>query len=349
MLEAIRRLYAKLALGTPFLRHPALDELHSTHMPILEETFENDPYSGLLTLRLLKAMYVAENPKRAAKLLDKLHPRARTEADHALYCVLRGEHHMLLDQLDDMAYWYQQAEKHGHPFHKPHVLLGIYSAFDLHQYDDGLAEFDKAIDCLYGYLPLDEEVQRLIARVQANRAYALTMMQRLQDAEDALARAASAAEAPEYLRAAALLRAVQGRRDEASEALSALKDDDPEQHDKLRDAIPQILDGTHPHFFAKVPDEGKIRAYWAWFAENEEELIRIIRENGDAWAFQDAAFMPLAPEENDLMNVTFALDGDRPCVTWAACYSRNYEALITALIAGCPADIASRWTISRDP
>lgn len=348
MIEAIRRLYALAVLNTPLLRKACWDEQIDRHTAILDGAFENDPYAQLLTLRLLEAMNVAQDPQRAARLIDQLGKRARLDADHALHCVLRGQHHMLLDQLDGMEFWYHQAEKHGHHFHMPHVMLGLCCAFELHRYDDALAEFNKAIDCLYGYRPLTDEVQRLIARVQANCAYVLTMMQRPDEAQAALLRAGAAREQAEYLRAAALLHAVQGDRAAAEQAMSALKAADPDQHETLQALIPPILDGTHPHFFAKAHDVQQIRAYWDWFAAHEEELIRIIREDGDAWAFQDAAFMPLAPEENDNMTVSFAMDGDTPCVTWAACYSCNYDALITALIAECPAQLKARWRIGRE-
>lgn len=354
MHSILRNLYAMIVMHTPLARRQWAEHVQH-YLPILAPAFHHDPYARLLTLRLLDSIREGKPSEAAMKDLKRLEGVVRQDVpgDYALYCFLQGMYAGIRDMPARMAWWLRNAQKNGARFHLIHTQLGLFHLRFHQHYDQALEQFDQAIDCIYQSPPLDERKRFVVALHQAMSAEALVMMHRTDEADAMLARAHPAQSDWTFLRAQALLRAVQGRSDEAHQALSALRQLDEEQWQSCADNVQLILEGTHPHFTAGEPDAQRIAEYWAWFVQAEPELLRLVSDNRrqDAYDLHHPHFAPLAPEDAaiDVMAVGFSQTDGKPRLMLQAKHSRNYDALITALIAACPPEIRSRWEILRKP
>ncbi len=360
MLSSVQDALAKFFLRIPLPPQIRWESHYDVHYPILKDAFRQSPRAYLRTMLTLDAIE-AKKPQRALRRLQKLKPFCEngSNAEKALYYVLLGLYYDLIDRMPQMASNMRKAEQFGHTHPTPHVMVCMYVLFDRHLYEQAVEEADKAINCAYLYPPMTEPHRRFVACCYAESAFALTMMHRLDDAEDALRKADFAADSMEHLFAAAFLRAVQGRRAEAEDATAALKALQPFRYEHAMANIPLILDGMHPHFTAKAPDDAAIRDYWAWFRREENTLLTKLNSQGHIAAFQHhhEYFKNLTPEpaEIDMMHVEFEFHSEpgqvngQPQMTLRACYSRTYDALIGAMIAACPEDISARWRIVREP
>lgn len=355
MPQQLREHFASIVLRPPFLPRRWL-EYRSIHLPILEPALPDSALGRLLTFRTLDAIHRRKPSRAAAKRLYKLHFLCREDrpADRALYNFLCGMYAEMLGNVDEMARRFRIAAKFSHTYHLMYAKLGLYYLLARHRYDQAEAYLNQAIDCIYKYPPLDEAKRRSIAVLQSGMARALLMMHRTGEAEAMLDRAAPAADTAEYLHAQALLQAVQGRSAEALQALTALRPHSETLCRICEDNVRLILDGTHPHFTAKEPDHAAIAAYWAWFVQAESDLLWRL-SNGDnrsaCYQLHAPHFDPLTPEPEhiDRMAVGFRLTDGQPQLRFHDYHSRNYAALIDALISACPPDIRSRWEIIRNP
>ena len=326
------------------------------YLPVMRGVFPRDNTAKLLVFRILDAV---EDGKlaRAQKLLEEMRLIVNrdngTNAEKALYLVLAGMYHLHRGDVREAARHMRWAGKYGHNFHMPRLILGVHYVYDRWLFERAYAELDKGIDCLYTYGTLDEDKRRVIAVMHSLMALCQTMMHHPEEAERLLTMAAPASGTPEYQHALATLRAVQGRRMEAETAMAALKKLDPARHDHWQEGIGMMLEGTHPHFTAREPDREAIAAYWEWFAREEEHIRFLLSSKGPSACFdyQHDAFHRLTPEQEniDLMSYGFAVVDGRAEMHFFARNSRNYQALIDALVAACPKEIRAKWILRACP
>lgn len=354
MSDLLRNLLARVALSRPFFR-PEWQAHIMTHLPILEPAFHHSPRGQLLTLRILDDLHRNQLTSRTKQRLDEMKAicvNGGSAPDKALFCVLYGLYYARRGNQDEMARCFRHANKYGHTYHMPHLALGLHDLYNRERYDDCMTEFDKAIDCIYKYPPLDESKRQAIAACHAAMACALVMMHRTDEAERMLAKAAAFPSSSEYHYTSALLHAIHGRRDEALKALADLKRSSESLYQHVEPGVQLILDRCHPHFTAKAPDPSAIAAYWSWFAGEERTLRRLISEgNGACVDYQRSHFNPLCPEPSniDIIGVGFRMTNGQAELHFCAYYSRTYEALIDALIAACPPEVTAHWLITREP
>lgn len=356
MLQQLREVYASILLRPPFLPR-RWKAYFAIHMPILTSALKDSAYARLLTFRTLDAIHRRRHSRRASKRLHNLYyylcPQERP-ADQALYYFLAGMYMQMLGRPHDMARRFQASALFKPTYHLIYAQLGEYEAFERCRYDRAALHLDQAIDCVYKYPPLDDAKRLYIAVLQAGIAYALVMLHRTADAEAALAKAAPAAETPVYLHALAFLRAVQGRGEEAQQALNALRPLDDHLYRISEENIRLILEGTHPRFTAKEPDHAAIAAYWEWFAQAEPDLrwhLSVGHGSELCYRLHEPHFAPLAPEPAhiDRMSIGILLVDGKPQIHIHDHHSKNYAALLDAFTAACPPDILSRWEIVRNP
>lgn len=354
MFRFFRTLAARLTLRFSPARKRWREHL-GVWIPIIAPAFPKDPCAHVLIMRLLDDMKARRLEPMRQKLM-RLHRMASQSGhapDMALFHVLAGAYHITRGDAPAMADCMGKAEEAGHRFHLPHVMRGVFYLHDTWNFQRCLEEMDKAIDCVYGYPPLDENKRRGIAAMHADMALAMVMMRRLDEAERLLIRAAPAQDTAEYLHAQATLRAVQGRRDEAQKALDALQKADPRRHADYSGGIRLMMEGTHPHFTAKEPDQEAIAAYWRWFSGHEKEMRRLLIKEGPhtCFQYQQEAFAPLVPEPMniDRMVHNHVLIHGKPEIHFLANHSATYGALIEALIAACPEEIKAHWTLRGFP
>ncbi len=321
------------------------------YLPVMKDAFPGDFSARLTVFRTLDD--IEEGRLNAAK--NHLVQLSRTVRDHggdperALLCVLKGLYHIQRKDAEQMAHCMREAGKYGHRFHYPHVVLAIHDIYDRAHYERGCRELDAAIDCLYSFPPLDEGKQHGIALMQSLKAYAKTMMHCPADAERLLAQSALAEGEAEHLQALAILRAVQGRREEAEKALSALEKVRPAIHQEEAKAVARVLDGAHPHFTALTPDREAISAYWAWFLQEEKTMRRILTHQGSNACFQHQAdaFRKILPDTGvkDTMIQGFRIIDGQPEMHLCACHSRTWMALADAMLEACPGELRATWLV----
>ena len=338
----------QLLLGS---RNPRWRAHFGRYLPLLKDTFQGNNTARLLVFRFLDAVE-AKELARAKTFLERLRIIANAGGappEMALYLVLAGVYHLQRSDIYEAARFFRLADKHGHNFHLPRMILGIHYIYDRWMFDRAYEELDKGIDCVYAWGPMDEQKRRGIAAMHSLMSLSMTMMHRTDEAERLIRLGEPGADTPEYQHALATLRAVQGRRAEAEAALENLKKTEPIRYEHWQEGIRMMLEGTHPHFTPREPDAQAISDYWAWFAENEKELRRILTQTGPqaCHAAQREAFGPLVPEPAriDMMSHSLVLVEGRPEIHFSSLYSRNYAVLIDALIAACPLEVAGKWRL----
>ncbi|MBQ2953259.1 MAG: hypothetical protein IJE07_06845 [Clostridia bacterium] len=354
MMQFLRNAAARLTLT--FLPSRRRWEMHmGRYFPVMKEAFPDSPCAHLLILRVLDDMESKHLDAAREKIrrLLRMVKATENEPDKALVQVLMGVFYLQCGDTVRMARCMRRAERHGHRFHLPHMLLAARYVYETGSYELACQELDKAIDCVYAFPPMDENRRRCVAVMHAIMSLAMLMMHRPEEAERLLAKAAPAENAEEYLHAQATLYALQGRDGEVEAALEALEKVSPRRLKDYGPGIRMMLDGTHPHFTAKTPDPEDIAAYWTWFVGEEQEMRRLLIREGTQACFthQLAAFQPLAPEpaQIDMMTHGFILHDGQPEIHLYANHSRTYEALIDALLAACPPQVREHWTLRAFP
>lgn len=327
-----------------------LDDIIGRYAPILNPAFGENRYAQLLTLFAIDRIE-RNQLKSAQKLIDRLEPHCKTNAEKALWHVLVGLYCWTNDNPDTMAFYFDDAAALGHDYHYPHMLSGEYHLLCTHHFDKGLAEFDRAIDCIYKFPPLDEPGRHVIAQAQAAMAYALTMMHRTDEATAMLAKAELANDSDEYLHASAILSAVNKDADAANQAVSKLTKLHPALGEEVAKHVRLILDGTHIHFFPREVPPGLPADFWAWF-RTQESTFQALLDKGDpegCTSILAGHINELVPDEEDTMTAGFEGTDGQPEIVLTACYSRSYARMIDAIAAACPDDIRERWRITLRP
>ena len=82
---------------------------------------------------------------------------------------------------------------------------------------------------------------------------------------------------------------------------------------------------------------------------NEREIRRVLNQEGpkSCFNYQREAFAPLVPEPAsiDMMSRAYRIEGSQLQMHFFAHYSRTYQALIEALVEGCPPEVRKHWQI----
>lgn len=320
------------------------------YAPMLNPAFGQDREAARLTLFALDKLE-ANKLREAEKLIDKLEPHCKTDAEKALWHIMVGLYCWTNGRMDTMVIYFDEAAALGHQYHYPHMLCGEYHLLGTHFFDKALAEYDRAIDCIYQFPPLDDPARHLIARAQSCMSYALTMMHRTDEAAAMLAKAEFGNDSEEYLHASAMLSAVQKDADAANHAVSELTKLNPSLGDEVAKEVRLLLDGTHIHFFPREVSPTLPTDFWVWFREQEPSFRPLLEKNDAEACTQILAdhINDLVPDPEDMMTAVIELEDGKPEVILTACHSRSYAAMIGAIIAACPADIRERWIITRQP
>lgn len=330
--------------------HARLDSIIARYAPILNPAFGEDRYAQLLTLFAIDRMET-NKLRSAEKLINKLEPRCKTDAEKALWHVLVGLYCWANDNMDTMAAFFDNAAALGHDYHYPHMLSGEYFLLSSCQYEKALAEYDRAIDCIYKFPPLDERSRYVIAQAQSAMSLALSMMRRVDEAAAMLEKASSASDSMEYLHASAILSALRKDEGAANAALADLEKLHPELCKDVAAHVHLILEGTHIHFFPREVPKELPADFWAWFRTQEATIQSLLdKDDTDGCTSILAGHInELVPDEEDMMTAGFEITDNQPELILSACYSRSYAAMIDAIAAACPDDIRARYRITLRP
>lgn len=321
-------------------------------LPILTPAFQKDRYAQLLTLFALDRME-RQRLSSARRLLNRLEPLCQkgSDAEQALWLVLGGLYCMQRDDHIAMAEAFDAAAAFNHNYHLPYLLSADFHALNSKLYDTALENYDRAINCIYQFPPLDDEKRLVVAQAQAGMALCLTMMHRYDEAQDALRKAESFSDCEEYLHARALLSAVHGDAEDAAQALAAFKELNPSLHEQAAKHVQLILDGTHIHFNVRPVREELVSGFWQWFCNQEPAFLRLLEEGkADECGNQLAEHIDtLVPDEEDMMTAAIEVQDGKPTIVLRACYSRSYAAMIAAFTDAFPEELRDRWRIVTLP
>ena len=332
-----------------------LDRCMSLYLPILENVFTDNPATLFLLMCCLEKIGQGdiEGAQRIIRALQPVFAANDTPPVRVLWHVLHALHQSKSGHTDKMAANLRTANQIGHRYHIAYVLYAEYLYSERHFYDEAEQNFLKAVDCLYSWPPVTDEMRRVIGIMYNRIAYTRIMMHRYDDAKDALRVAESMSIPPEELwHFKALLSAALRLPAEARRCLEQLQAVAPDQADIIRHAIQLVLEDKHPHF-TRLPigtPEG-IAAFWQNFLNHEEDMMQLLRDNRvlDARKLMAGPLEEMDPYENDMWGFDVLLQNSSYTIFFQANYSQTYASFIDSIVAACPPEIRQRWHIVRKP
>lgn len=352
MLSTLRELCARFMMWFPPKRRE-WRAIFQHHAPILAPAFHNSHYGALLTLQILSDLQHGrlQKSRKRFQRLRVLCKGSECDADLALLGFVNALYYAQTGDMQRMSDNLRYANRHNHSYHLIHAMLGDHYLFNQCRFNDAFNEHDRAIDCIYKYLPLDERKRLVIATLQSHQAYALMMMHRMDEASALLGKSELAKENGCWQAAELLMLALQGRREDALAALNAQPKAGSQLLKACKPHIQPILDGTHPHFTVREVDPERLRAFWDWLLKEETHLAELWKTGGNDACFghHERSFGSIFPSVIDHYGVDFDMNGAKPQLIFTALYSRTSEAMIDELLAVCPEEVASRWEIVRKP
>lgn len=332
-----------------------LDRCMSLYLPILENVFTDNPATLFLLMCCLEKIGQGdiEGAQRIIRALQPVFAANDTPPVRVLWHVLHALHQSKSGHTDKMAAHLRAANQIGHRYHIAYVLYAEHLCNERHFYDEAEQNFLKAVDCLYSWPPVTDEMRRVIGIMYNRIAYTRIMMHRYDDAKDALRVAESMSIPPEELwHFKALLSAALRQPTEAQRCLEQLQAVKPDQADIIRPAIQLVLADKHPHF-TRLPigsPEG-IAAFWQNFLNHEEDMLQLLREGRrtEARELMAGPLREMDPYADDYFGFSVFLENNEKRLSFRSSYSRTYTPFIDAILAACPPEIRQRWHITRDP
>lgn len=328
------------------LNDPQFQKNWASHMksfgPILRDAFAEDP-QGRVTLCAALTHIIGKKQPQALLKLNSLQKNLVTDADKAAFFFAMGLFCEYAGKFDEMAVLYNQANDLNHSFYLPYLKAGKY-ALDTQDYTVAEKNYRSALRC-FPAIPSDKEKQ-LLASAHTNLASCLIMMHRYEAADSALDASRKVMpmfpgrSAPE-----AILHALRGQRAEMLSALEALKTMAPFAYDAIKKSTDKILARTEPQFFTLPLDEGKIAAFWNWFAAEEEDLKnRLDKQEYDAVMNDIGQQLLLAfPFLEQRPPVAIGKNDHGYVIQLKDRYATGIANAYTQLTASCPEAVKSLW------
>jgi len=255
---------------------PEIKKSWAVHMkafgPILKPAFAED-YQARVHLCAALNHISNKNLPQALLKLNGLQKHLATDADKAAFFFAMGLFCEYAGKFDEMAALYSQANDLNHSFYLPYMKVAKY-ALDTRDYEIAEKNYRSAIACFTATGP-DDQDKRLLGSAYTNLASCLLMMQRLEEAESALASSRSIyPDAPGRSAVEAAVCALRGDAAAAEQHLEILKTHVPAVYDTIRKSTEKMLAKTDPQFFPVALEEEKITGFWNWFAQNDGGLIQ---------------------------------------------------------------------------
>lgn len=275
-----------------------------------------------------------------------------TNEEKALMAFLQGLCCEVVGDKMHMFAMYTQAGFFKHRFYLPHLKCAKF-AHESSQLDIALAEYFKALVIIRD-MPDRAERTKLLGSVLTNTASCMTYMHRYQDAEALLKEAHQYGPVARIETVEAVLFAATDREEEMEACLTALAEADDPDYDHILDLVTKIINGQDPHFTPQPMNEEAITAFWQWFAENEASLLELYNQRDEelpeAFTQQlEAHLSPCFPFEHTPIEFGTTEDDGAPELYFFTCgYHRSLNAGCMAIIAACPADVASRWNFTAE-
>lgn len=311
--------------------------------PILEPAFADNLQARIHLTAALNHIST-RNLAQGLLKLKALQKAVATEADRAALLFCFGLYSEMAGSQEQMLAYYSYANQCGHRFYLPYLKVAKFY-LNGRMCVEAEENFRKAIGC-FTAVALSDAEKIILGSAYANLASCLTMQHRYDEAEAALESARSICpDAPGRAAVEAVLHAVRGDAARVAECLAVLKTQGAEIHDTVKKNTDGILAGTDPMFFAVPVDDGKIAAFWQWFAGYEADMKRLLDKEK-----YDEGLTPVAkqllitfPFLEEVPNVALGKNDRGYVVELKDYYAVGIAAAYEKLLAACPEDVKTRW------
>ncbi len=310
--------------------------------PILEPAFiENQQVRIPLIAALNKIS--RRDTKEGLKILKTLEEHCIYDEDKAAWSFFVGLAYEMAGEREKMIKWYKRAGEYGHRFYLPYAKIAKHAHMSAH-FDEALENYALAVDCVLR-LPEDERELAVVGSSYANMVSCLTMMHRYDEAEKAWIKAQKYPLQPGADATAAILYAAMDNEEKVEYYIEELKVEFPVWVSNTVVMTGQILSGAHPHF-CHIPTEPEIiENFWAWFSENENELLfGLMTGSASVISSFTEQLKPLFPYVEREPKFTVHGEGKRAQVIFYDYYAIALHFGYKELIAACPQDLRERWS-----
>ena len=324
---------------------PDMKKSWDVHMkafgPILEPAFP-DNLQARIHLTAALNMISGRNPAGALLKLKALQKSLVTEADKAAVLFCFGLWAETSGNQEQMVAYYSHANQCNHKFYLPYLKVAGFCLGN-RMYTEAEAHFRKTIECLDTTSDGDKLI---LGSAYTNLATCLTMLHRYEEAWAALDHSAKLCpDASVRAAAEAVLHALRGEGDMVAECLELLKPQGEAVCAAVKKNTDGILAGTDPMFFPVPVDDGKLPAFWQWFAGYEADMKKLLDKKR-----YDDGLTPVAkqllitfPFLEEVPNVGLGMNKQGYVVELKDYYAVGIVAAYEKLLAACPDDIRSRW------
>ena len=311
--------------------------------PILKPAFEGK-YQAKIHLTAALNHISTKNLAQALPPLQNLEKACETEADKAALLFCLGVYSEAAGNAQQMLAYYAAANNCGHRFYLPHLKVGQFY-LNNRMYREAEENIRNAIGCFEAE-GLGKQDKLILGSAYTNLASCLTMTHRYEEAQAALETSKSLyPDAPGRAAPEAALYAVRGDAPKVEACIEILRRENEALAEAVRESTAKILAGTDPVFFAVPVDEGKMAAFWAWYAGYETELLAKLEAEQ-----YDEGLTPVAKELlhtfpflEDIPNVGLGKNSNGYVLELKDYYAVGIVDAYEKLLAICPQSIQDRW------
>lgn len=311
--------------------------------PIMEPAFEGNYQAKVQLCAGLNHVSRKQIPQGLAKLsgLDKY---VQTDADKCAYAFFLGLCCDMSGKQDQMVALYSMANQFGHKLYLPYLKVARFYLSG-HLYEKAEKNCRSAIGC-FTAKGLSDQDKLILGSAYSNLASCLLSMHRYEEAEEALTTSRSLyPNAPGRAAVEAALYAVQGDEEKVSQCLETLKGHSPAVYEAVKASTGRILAKTDPLFFPQQLDEGKIAAFWSWFAGYSETLSGLLEKEQFEQALSPVAEHLLAtfPFLEETPNVALGKNDQGFVIRLQDLFAVAVMDAYEKLMAACPEEIRAQW------
>ena len=298
--------------------------------PILKPAFVDD-YQAKVHVCTVLNLISNKKLQEALKKLEGLKRFIETDADKALYLFMMALIFEFAGMQDQMLSCYSECNSYKHDFYMPYVKVAKLAQNAC--IDAAVSNYEEAIRCLHQD-ELNLGTKPILGSVYTNYASALIMKHDLEKAKEMLEKSIEIL--PELNGREATLAiyyAASKNKDMAIDTLNTI--DNQQLFIHTKQVVYDILENKHFQFNEFEIDDIKIKAFWNWFNDNEEELRKNIQNQN-----HEVVINEISKHLNDIFNflekeVEFgiAIDSDKYqlefCDNYAVAVNKGLEILLS--------------------
>lgn len=295
--------------------------------PVMEPAFKDDTAARVKIVSALNRMY-GKDLNAAISHLEDIRERCCYDADWAAWSFFVGLCFDMAGDTEHMLHCYNACISYEPAFYLPYLKAAMaeHAAAD---FEAAAEHYCRCLECLSknSDSPGAEGKQ---AAAYTGLISCLTMMHRYGEAERLLKQ--SGAGSADFAAVGAVLYAAMGIRPKAEMQLARLEFQDEEQAAHVRALAEDILEGRDAHFHPLPVDDGKIKEFWPWFADNEKQL------SAENIGQQLRSVFPFLER-----NAGLRVENEKKQIIFKDSYAMSLQLGYGKLIAACPQLIKENW------